>query len=134
MHERGQDFIGGAPDENGVIPWWRVGRLWGLAAGLPVQMLAVEALGRFLDQSNLLCGKACTNRALAREAKRIFETDLSYPIILSAEGWLMDGYHRLCKAYALGVPQVRAVQFVVDPEPDMRRTKAELSAQGAVVI
>jgi hypothetical protein len=37
---------------------------------------------------------------------------------LSAEGFLMDGGHRLAKAWLLDLKEVRAVQFVINPEPD----------------
>jgi hypothetical protein len=30
----------------------------------------------------------------------------------------MDGGHRLAKAWLLGLAEIAAVQFVVDPEPD----------------
>jgi hypothetical protein len=43
---------------------------------------------------------------------------LRYPIILSAEGYLIDGGHRLAKAYLLRICEVAAVQFALDPEPD----------------
>jgi hypothetical protein len=46
------------------------------------------------------------------------EADLRYPIILSAEGYLMDGGHRIAKAYLLHMHAVPAVQFPLDPEPD----------------
>ena len=36
-------------------------------------------------------------------------------------GWLFDGAHRVMKAYALGLTQVRTVRFIEDPEPDYRK-------------
>ena len=44
--------------------------------------------------------------------------DLAYPIILDAQGRLMDGMHRVCKAVMSGETQILAVQFTTDPEPD----------------
>jgi hypothetical protein len=43
---------------------------------------------------------------------------LHYPIILSADGYLMDGGHQIAKAYLLKMGEVPAVQFSLDPEPD----------------
>lgn len=63
-------------------------------------------------------GKQPTCRAVALHARRIYEADLSHPIILSARGHLMDGGHRLAKAWLQGIEEVQAVQFEVDPEPD----------------
>lgn len=57
-------------------------------------------------------------KIVADHAKLIDETDLSYPIILSSDGRVMDGMHRVAKACMLGLVTVSAVQFEVDPEPD----------------
>jgi hypothetical protein len=59
-----------------------------------------------------------TCRAVARHAQRIWEADLAHPIILSANGGLMDGGHRIARAWLNGQTEVRAVRFAVDPEPD----------------
>jgi hypothetical protein len=48
----------------------------------------------------------------------IDEADLSFPIILSASGAVMDGMHRVAKAARQGQEAVEAVQFERDPEPD----------------
>ena len=55
---------------------------------------------------------------VAEHARLIQETDLSYPIILSADGRVMDGMHRVAQAYIKGSEAIEAVQFAVDPEPD----------------
>lgn len=44
--------------------------------------------------------------------------DLAYPVILSANGGLMDGGHRIAMAWLSSATTVRAVRFAVDPEPD----------------
>jgi hypothetical protein len=48
----------------------------------------------------------------------IDEADLSFPIILSSTGAVMDGRHRLAKALLQGRTEIDAVQFDQDPEPD----------------
>ena len=50
--------------------------------------------------------------------KLIQEADLSFPIILSAAGAVMDGRHRIAKAALLGRSEIAAVQFREDPDPD----------------
>jgi hypothetical protein len=55
---------------------------------------------------------------VAEHAHRINTVDLTYPVILSADGGLMDGGHRIAKAYLLGQPTVRARRFATDPDPD----------------
>jgi hypothetical protein len=45
-------------------------------------------------------------------------TSLEYPIILSSDGRVMDGMHRVVKALVRGFETVEAVRFTTDPEPD----------------
>ncbi len=59
-----------------------------------------------------------TCRSIAIPSKLIHETELRHPIILSQDGGVMDGMHRVCKALNGGLDSIRAVQFDVDPEPD----------------
>ena len=50
--------------------------------------------------------------------KLVAEASLSYPIILSADGRVMDGMHRLAKALLEGRECINAVRFSKDPAPD----------------
>jgi hypothetical protein len=114
--------------EQGRLVWYTE-RLWALARDLPVKAVPIDGIAEF-DQ-NCWFGPASppTCRAVARHAQRIFAADLAYPIILSAGGGLMDGGHRLAKAWLLGQTEILAVQFVQDPAPDtilrMDQPKAE---------
>jgi hypothetical protein len=100
---------------------WSVPRLWELARDLPVTSMDLQALASELDS---VCWfdeeELPTVRAVALHAKRIFEADLDYPILLSASGHVMDGMHRLAKAAMLGRERIAVVRFEVDPEPDQR--------------
>ncbi len=51
-------------------------------------------------------------------AKLMNETGLSYPIILSQDGRVMDEMHRVYKALTERRNTIQAVQFEVHPEPD----------------
>jgi len=75
---------------------------------------------RELDQTFWfdLEGDRPTCRRIAEHAKLMIETDLRHPIILGADGRVMDGMHRVCKALNEGRTTIRAVQFDRDPEPD----------------
>jgi len=59
-----------------------------------------------------------TWRALLAHMQLIEEADLSFPIILSASGAVMDGMHRVVKAARQGLKEIEAVQFAEDPDPD----------------
>lgn len=46
-----------------------------------------------------------------KDTERIGLADLRYPIILSTDGDIIDGMHRLAKAYQSNVTEIRAYQF-----------------------
>ena len=55
---------------------------------------------------------------LAHHARLMLACELAYPVILSSDGRVMDGMHRVCRALLEGLSEIEAVRFVVDPEPD----------------
>jgi hypothetical protein len=88
-----------------------------LAEGLPVEAVAIDAIREF-DEDCWFGGRSVTCRMVAEHADRIQKADLSYPVILSSDGRLMDGGHRISKAWLSGLTTIDAVRFRVDPEPD----------------
>lgn len=98
---------------------WDVDRLIALTANLIPQTMPLAAI-RELDEPFWFGGgsEAATCRAVADHARLIAETDLSYPIILGADGRVMDGMHRVARAYLEGRDVIMAVQLTVDPAPD----------------
>jgi hypothetical protein len=48
----------------------------------------------------------------------IEQADLAFPIILSSDGRVMDGMHRVAKALMRGDQVIEAVRFARDPAPD----------------
>jgi hypothetical protein len=59
-----------------------------------------------------------TCRSVAEHARLISAADLAHPVILSSDGRVMDGMHRVLKALTAGESHIRAVRFRTDPEPD----------------
>ena len=98
---------------------WDVDRLIALTADLAPQPVPLAAI-RELDEPFWFGGgsEAATCRAVADHARLIAQTDLRYPIILGADGRVMDGMHRVAKAYLEGRDVIVAVRLAVDPAPD----------------
>ena len=106
------------PSERGLLAW-DVHRLVELAKNLPVVEVPLSKV-RELDEPFWFGdgSAAATCRAVAEHARLINAADLSFPIILSSDGRVMDGMHRVAKAALLGRSTVTAAQFASDPEPD----------------
>ena len=102
---------------------WKVETLWELARDLPVETVPVKDLLPVLEEICCILPDERSCMHMARHVKRVLEADLSHPVILSAEGALFDGSHRIAKAWALGMEEIQVVRFPVDPEPDERKPK-----------
>lgn len=101
------------PGEGGLRAW-DIDRLVALTRHLQPELVPVDSI-RELDEpywGEMTC------REVAEHARLIEKSSLAFPIILSSDGRVMDGMHRVLKALIQGDRQVRAVRFTVDPEPD----------------
>jgi hypothetical protein len=106
------------PSERGLQAW-DVDRLVALTRDLPRFRIELAAIFE-LDEAYWFSGGAseATCRAVVEHARFIEEADLSFPIILSSDGRVMDGMHRVGKALLNGQVDIEAVRFVRDPKPD----------------
>ncbi len=105
------------PSNRGTLAW-DVDRLVTLSATFPRTAVPLAAIQELDEPFWFGSGEAPTCRAVAGHAQLIAETDLRFPIILSSDGRVMDGMHRVCKALLAGLPTIEAVRFVDDPAPD----------------
>jgi hypothetical protein len=98
---------------------WNVHRLVEAASTLPRERVPLSAI-RELDEPYWSgdSTKSITCRQIAEHARLIRDCDLAFPVILSSDGRVMDGMHRVCKALVDGLAEIEAVRFVHDPEPD----------------
>jgi hypothetical protein len=104
------------PSAQGLLAW-DVDRLVLLSRDLPVRAVALTQI-RELDAPVFGEDDTPSWRALVAHMQLVDAADLTYPIILAANGEVMDGRHRLAKALREGRPAIDAVQFVDDPPPD----------------
>ena len=104
--------------QNGLLSW-DVSRLIEKSSGLPVKSVSLSDI-RELDECFWydLGGASPTCRNIVEHVKLIQATDLQYPIILSKDGRVMDGMHRVCKALLQGLKCIKAVQFNHEIPPD----------------
>lgn len=100
---------------------WDVDRLIELTADMEVNQVALSSIDE-IDSVYWFgdSGEQATVRNVVHHIRLIGETDLAHPIILGADGRVMDGMHRIAKALLEGRSHIAAVQFDVHPEPDFR--------------
>jgi hypothetical protein len=96
---------------------WDVDRLVHLTRDFPVRAVPLAQI-RELDAPVTGDDEPPTWRALVAHLELLDAADLSYPIILAADGSVMDGRHRAAKALREGRSSIDVVQFAEDPPPD----------------
>ena len=98
---------------------WDVDRLVALTKNLPRFQVRLTAIRELDEPYWFSSGNGdATSRAVIEHARFMAEADLGFPIILSSDGRVMDGMHRVGKALLSGLASIEAVQFQHDPEPD----------------
>ena len=100
---------------------WDIDKLIEESKNIDVIEIKISTIGE-LDEAFWYSGKndIPTIRSIVDHMKLIDEVDLEYPIILSAENYIMDGMHRVSKALLKGIPKVSAVQFTKTPVHDFK--------------
>jgi hypothetical protein len=108
------------PGEEGRDAW-DVDRLVALSTGLPIKDVPLASI-REVDQVYWFDDRdqLPTVRNIMMHVRLVQEVDPSFPIILGADGRVMDGMHRVVRALLENQDTIRAVQFEVQPEPDYR--------------
>ena len=106
------------------IEVFNVSRLWKLTSNLPVSQRATAELNE--SASVWFNKKRPTIGRVVRHIRKILDVDLSYPIILSADDCIMDGYHRFARALLESREFIDVVRFEIDPEPDQILAVTEL--------
>ena len=82
---------------------WDVHKLVERSADFPVKDIPLAAIKELKENYwYQFAGDVPTCQSIADHFILMQEADLKYPIILNADGSVMDGMHRVCKAYALG--------------------------------
>ena len=110
----------GRPRQDGSVPYWRMATIWAAAAGKVETSVPLDELA-ILDEVVWFGGPKGvkpTIRKVAERARDIFSADLSDPIIMTASGEVLDGAHRIARAYLQGGKEISAIVIDDWPEPD----------------
>jgi hypothetical protein len=99
----------------GGLRAWNVDRLVSMSKDFVPQLVPIAEI-REVDEP--YWDMPMTGRQVADHARLIQEADLAFPIILSSDGRIMDGMHRVLKAILMGQSHISAVRFSADPTPD----------------
>jgi hypothetical protein len=97
---------------------WDVQKLRSAASSMPhitvplADIFEFDSVYWFDDQFLPTC------RAVADHARRITTADLSDPVLLSPDGHVIDGMHRVARAVLDGLDSIVSIRLKEYPEPD----------------
>jgi len=103
-------FIGG---KNSV---WKTESLIELSKNLPIFRFNITKI----SLNEIIRWRIIYLKDYVNHYKRVKESDLSIPIILRSDGYVMDGWHRIIKALSKNKTTLPARQFEIDPKPDFK--------------
>ena len=92
---------------------WFVSRLIDKAKDLTVQTMPISGLNIYR-----LAPHINNMKSFVGHIQAVLDADLSFPIILDEEGYVMDGRHRIAKALLEGRETISFVRFEETPVPD----------------
>jgi len=95
---------------------WHVPELQAAAVNIPVKIARVDQFNLEVDA---WFGEACqpTIANVVHHMKYIRDADLCKPLLLSAEGHVLDGLHRLAKCMLDEIQIIKCQQFEINPKP-----------------
>ncbi|ENW94985.1 hypothetical protein [Acinetobacter dispersus] len=96
---------------------WDVHRLVALTNNFVVKKVVLADIQE-LNEAYWFPDQYPTTQQIIEHFQLVQDADLSYPIILCAEGRVMDGMHRVAKASLLKQTEILAVRFEQTPESD----------------
>ena len=96
---------------------WDVNRLLGENMDLPVIFIALQYIAE-VEQAYWFADSHPTTAEIIEHMRLVEAADLAYPILIDAEGKLMDGMHRVAKALLAGHSHIHAQQLPHTPVPD----------------
>lgn len=103
---------------------WDVHRLVELSQNFATIEIALTEI-RELNESYWFPNTHPTTQEIIDHIQLVQDADLKYPIIVCADGRLMDGMHRVAKAKLQGQLTLQAVKFEVTPQPDFINVDAD---------
>jgi len=101
-------------DEKGGI--WKATSLYKAAKDLPIFQFDITGV----NVEEVLRWKLVNLRDYLNHYQRVAQANLSKPLILRSDGYIMNGWHRVIKALFENKKYLPAQKFSVDPEPDSK--------------
>ncbi len=90
--------------ETFAVAWRRhIVTGWRAAVEVPVEEVPLDAISE-IDEDCWFNGRPATVRAVVDHVRQIENANVSVPVILSCDGQVLGGMHRIARAFLVGGP------------------------------
>jgi hypothetical protein len=117
------------PADHGYIDYdgpdelfWKIETLWAAAHECVAEELPLDDVA-WRDDGCFILGDPPRWGLFAEHCRRAMQADLSHPVIIGPKGDVMDGMHRIVRAFVEGRSTVPAVRLAAVPPPDRIRPR-----------
>lgn len=100
-------------DKNGGV--FKTKSLWFAASNIPTSIYTIDTK-TILEEK--VRWKIENFNDFIVHFKRVSNADLSKPLIVRSDGYVMDGWHRIARAIIKGISELPQKKFTLDPRPD----------------
>ncbi|GGX41613.1 hypothetical protein GCM10007385_06460 [Tateyamaria omphalii] len=105
------------PSPRGLLAW-DMRKIAEASVGLLPQPVRLTEIAEVDENWWFAHNVTPTPRTIAHHMQLVKQANRAYPIILDAEGRLMDGMHRVVQALLAGDTTIQAIRLPVTPAPD----------------
>lgn len=101
--------------------YWKLNTLWNESEKYKPQKISVEGIDVTNCFGDYPLNNKCTEEIYINHLgfwKRVYDANLSYPIILTPLGVIADGRHRVLKSIIEGKSHVWVIKLLKMPKPD----------------
>ncbi len=105
---------------------WDVNKLLAEHPDIPVVKVPLDSIAELHEPYWYSAeGDSPTCASVAKHSVLIEQANLNFPILLHSDGSVMDGMHRVCKAYNQGLEEIESVRLPITPPPDYINVSAD---------
>ena len=101
-------------DEKGRI--YKTETLWREAKELPITIYKIDSEAIY---DELVMWQVNNFWDFLVHFRKVLNADLTKPLIVRSDGYVMDGWHRIIRAIHEGIKELPQKRFLIDPEPDI---------------
>lgn len=105
--------------------FYQIWDIWQAAKYMPREVIELATISDQIEDTvwgrtvlqTIQANELIEHEGVKKHVRRVFSADLSYPIILAPDGYILDGFHRLIKYILRKRRHIPVIRLKSLPEP-----------------